>query len=87
VSPVAIRLMRILWPAFLAACAMQVLVFAFVDPQDIRWAGRALALSRQGVYTTAFFAFWTVIALACAMTVLLERPVDEPAESQSEGTS
>ena len=51
------RLMWIAWPAFLAAGVMEMLVFAMVDPEDLRWFGQPLALSRQGVYTLAFFAF------------------------------
>lgn len=65
------RLMWILWPAFLAACALELLVFAFVDPQELQWAGHTLAWSRQAVYTGAFFAFWGVAAVACACTALL----------------
>lgn len=65
------RMMWIVWPAFLAACAMELLVFAFVDPQDLHWAGHALQWSRQAVYTCAFFAFWGVVAGACWLTTLL----------------
>ena len=59
------------WPAFLAACALELLVFGFVDPNDMQWAGHPLALSRQGVYTVAFFLFWAIATaasvLACAL--------------------
>lgn len=65
------RLMWIAWPAFLAACALELLVFAFVDPQELHWAGHTLAWSRQAVYTAAFFAFWFVCMAACALTTLL----------------
>lgn len=65
------RLMWIAWPAFLMAGVLEILVFAFVDPQDLHWFGHPLALSRQGVYTMAFFAFWVVIMAAGALTTLL----------------
>ena len=65
------RLMWIAWPAFLAACLLEMLVFALVDPGDLQWAGQPLALSRQGVYTLAFFAFWGVTGVASALTTLL----------------
>ena len=65
------RMMGIVWPAFLAACAMELLVFAFVDPAELQWSGNALAWSRQAVYTCAFFAFWAVTAGACWLTTLL----------------
>ena len=50
------QLMWIAWPSFLAACVLEVLVFAFVDPHDLLWGGHAFDLSRQGVYSIAFFA-------------------------------
>jgi len=57
------KLMSITWPAFLSACALELLVFALIDPQDLHLAGRPLALSRQGVYTSAFFVFWLTAML------------------------
>ena len=67
------RLMWIGWPAFLAASVLELLVFAFVDPHELQWAGHALGWSRQAVYTLSFFAFWSVCMGACAMTTLLRR--------------
>ena len=58
--------MSILWPAFLLACVIELLVFALVDPADLRWGGEALALSRQAVYTAGFFVFWVLAAWARA---------------------
>ena len=35
------KLMWVVWPAFLAACILELVVFAMVDPQDMTWeAGR-----------------------------------------------
>jgi hypothetical protein len=65
------RIMWIAWPAFMAACALELVVFAFADPGDLQWGGHPLALSRQGVYTVAFFVFWIVSMGACALTTLL----------------
>ena len=65
------RLMGLLWPAFMAACLLEVTVFAFADPLDLHWGGQPLGWSRQGVYTVAFFAFWTISFAACAFTTLL----------------
>jgi hypothetical protein len=64
--------LQVLWPAFLAAGAMELLVFAHVDPSDLHtFGGGVIALSRQAVYTLAFFAFWVVIAAGCALSWLL----------------
>ncbi|KAB2902225.1 MAG: hypothetical protein F9K35_04405 [Burkholderiaceae bacterium] len=65
------RLMWIAWPAFLMAGVMEMVVFALVDPEDLHWFGQPLALSRQGVYTLAFFAFWGVTMVSSALTTLL----------------
>lgn len=73
----AARLMGITWPAFLAACVLELLVFAVVDPADLAWGGHALAWSRQATYTGAFFAFWLVTLAACWLTTLLRMSPQE----------
>jgi len=65
------RLMWILWPAFLVAGALEILVFAMVDPQDLHWFGQPLNWSRQTIYTTAFFVFWGMTMVSSALTTLL----------------
>lgn len=65
------RMMWIAWPAFLAACLLEMLVFALIDPGELHWMGQPLPLSDQGVYTIAFFAFWAVTMVASALTTLL----------------
>ena len=65
------RLMWIVWPAFLMAGLLEVLVFAMVDPQDLNWMGHPLGLSRQGIYTVASFVFWIITAVSSALTTLL----------------
>ena len=70
--------LQIVWPAFLMAGVLEMLVFALVDPGDLRWlGGEAIDVSRQAVYTLAFLAFWAVIAAAGAITTLLQRGSDE----------
>ncbi len=65
------RLMWIAWPAFLMAGVLEVLVFGMVDPQDLQWFGHPLELSRQGVYSLAFFVFWGIAMLSSGLTTLL----------------
>nr|WP_255428161.1 hypothetical protein [Ramlibacter cellulosilyticus] len=55
----------------MAACLLELLVFALVDPMELQWFGRDLGWSRQSVYTTSFFVFWLVTMGACALTTLL----------------
>jgi hypothetical protein len=56
----------VLWPAFLMACVLEVLVFAFVDPTSVY-------PSAPAVYTIGFFVFWGAIVAAGAITQLLQR--------------
>jgi hypothetical protein len=69
-------IMGVAWPAFIAACLLELLVFALVDPQDLHWSGQPLGLSRMGVYSAGFFLFWAVSSVGCALTALLARRQD-----------
>ena len=71
------RLMSILWPAFLAAGVLEILVFALVDPQELHWAGQPLGWSREAVYTVAFFVFWGIATISNGLTALLAMPASE----------
>ena len=68
------QLIGVLWPAFLLACGTETVVFAFVDPASLHWGGDSLQMSRQGIYTVAFFVFWAMAAAAGAFTALLSIP-------------
>jgi hypothetical protein len=72
------RMVAVVWPAFLMAGVIEMLVFAFADPDDLHWVGGApVTLSRSAVYTLAFFAFWLIVSTAGALTQLL---LQEPGE-------
>ncbi len=72
------RVVAIIWPAFLMAGVIEMLVFAFADPADLHWLGGApVTISRSAVYTLAFFAFWVILSTAGAITqLLLQEPGD-----------
>lgn len=75
------RALVVLWPAFLMAGVLEMMVFAVLDPEHMTWfGGEPLAWSRQAVYTVTFFIFWGVIACAGAVTALLlqAQPGAEP---------
>lgn len=62
----------VLWPAFLMAGVLEMIVFAFIDPWQLHgFGGQPLELSAMAIYTIAFFVFWGVIAIACGLTELL----------------
>lgn len=74
------RVVGVVWPAFLGACMLEMLVFALVDPHSLQWLGQPLPLSRQGVYSLAFFAFWAVAVLVGCLTLLVGQPVAVPTD-------
>ncbi|MEX8494156.1 hypothetical protein [Sphaerotilus sp.] len=66
------RLAAVMWPAFLMAGVLEMLVFSLVDPGELHWlGGSAVEADRKAVYTVAFFVFWVVIALGSALTQLI----------------
>ena len=48
------RLMWIIWPAFLMAGVLEMLVFAMVDPQDLQWFGSPLEWSQGDLHRGIF---------------------------------
>ena len=72
------RALQILWPAFMVAGVLEMLVFAVVDPADLRWfGGPSIGWSAQAVYTVTFLLFWALISTAGAMTALLSLEPDD----------
>jgi len=65
------RLMWILWPSFLIAAILEMVVFAFVDPQDLHWMHRTLDIGPKAAYSAGFFFFWAATSLSGALTTLL----------------
>ena len=69
--------MWIAWPAFLMAGVIEMLIFAVVDPDSLHWFGQPLQLSREGMYTIAFFVFWGIIMISSALTTVLSLSASE----------
>ncbi len=71
-------LLLILWPSFLGAGVMAMLVFSAAHAEDMKGFGGVLTeLSATGVYTLAFLAFWVVCAFSSALTVVLAGPAPD----------
>jgi len=77
------RVLWVVWPSFLMAGVLEMLVFSVADPADLSGFGGALAsLPAAAVYTLAFFCFWAVTAAAASITLLLAGSgVDAPART------
>lgn len=78
-SRIARFAMAVAWSSFLAAGVLELLVFAVVDPGELRWFGAApVELSPQAVYTLSFLIFWGVLALSSSLALLLvSLPADD----------
>lgn len=60
----------VLWPSFLVAGVLEMLVFSAVRPGDMHGFGGLLTqMSPIGVYTLAFFAFWAIVAVGVALAI------------------
>ena len=74
------RALQILWPAFLMAGVLEMLVFAVVDPAELHWfGGPPIDWPRQAIYSDTFLIFWMLISTAGALTALLSAPDSETA--------
>ena len=67
------RIAWILWPAFLVACAMEVVFFTLFDPTDLNFFGEPLEASRMTIYSVGFFAFWALGCASSFLTCFLQR--------------
>ena len=82
--PLHQRSLGVLWAAFLAASVLELVVFALVDPRELRWfGGRTLELAPNAVYSIAFLFFWAVVALGAALALLLCSRPPSPAQVRS----
>jgi hypothetical protein len=66
------------WAAFLVAAVLEIAVFALVDPTSLHTlSGAAVELSPTTVYSLAFLVFWGLTAVACVLTMVLQRSAEE----------
>ncbi len=75
------HVLLIIWPSFLIAGLLEMLVFSAANPEDMKGFGGLLTeMSAAGVYTVAFFCFWAISALGTTLTLMLSGPSaeDEP---------
>ena len=73
----SVRLGAVLWPAFLMAGVMEMLIFAVVDPNELHWFGQApIDWPREAIYSVTFFLCWIVTGLSSGLTALLALPAD-----------
>ena len=68
----------IIWPAFLGACALELVVFAAFDPHDCHWyhrlSGGHDSAGVLTIYSIGFVFFWLVGIGAGALSYALRTP-------------
>jgi hypothetical protein len=79
--------MIVLWPAFVAACLIEILVFASFDPQDMNLLGFRVEAERDTVYSMAFFAFWFVTSLVGLAVWSLTQSASRSTDARTTGMS
>jgi hypothetical protein len=60
----SLRVAQVLWPAFVMAGVLEMLVFSVLDPATLSF--RNWHPEPTTVYSLAFFVFWALIAAAAA---------------------
>jgi hypothetical protein len=71
------RTIQILWPSFIVAGIMDILMFAFFDPMEIMYQGSALFESRLAAYSAVFFIFWLFGASSSILTCYFQCSVSQ----------
>ena len=61
-----LHIAQILWPAFLTAGVLEMVVFAWVDPGALQLG--AWQPTPTTAYSLAFFMFWALVAFASGMS-------------------
>ncbi len=65
------QIMSVLWPSFLTAGVLEMLVFGLVDPLEAGSLGKYPEMSRQTVYALGFGVFWLITTVSSALSVWL----------------
>ena len=66
--------MLIVWPAFMVAAALEMMVFAVLDPESLALLGEQVDWSRNTVYSVTFLIFWCMFMVCSAITLQLASP-------------
>ncbi len=76
--------MVILWPAFLAAAALNALFFSMFDPSDLMIHGVPLEIDKLAAYAIGFGISFVFSAISSFMTWSLTKPPEsQPIERRS----
>lgn len=66
-----LRIMQILWPAFLMATVGVGLLFSMVDPDELVIFGQPMAGAHMSAYGCGFLMLWALCSVSAATTLWL----------------
>jgi hypothetical protein len=73
-TPRTLHVAQILWPAFLIAAVMEMVVFAWVDPAQLRFG--SWHPDPNTAYSLAFLVFWSLVTISSAISHwLMKQPI------------
>lgn len=70
------RVIWILCLSFVVAVTADTILFALVDPLELRLLGRLLGASRMAFYAISLVALWLLVAALSAFVCFLHRPTE-----------
>ena len=72
-----VRILSVLWPAFIVSIVLEGLVFTVFDPMAMRWTD-ALGepFSPLAVYSVGFLVIWALVSAAVALARSFALPGD-----------
>lgn len=62
------RMIQVLWPSFIVAGAMDIVLFTLLDPLELIYQGSPLFDTRLDAYSVGFFLFWLFGAASSILT-------------------
>lgn len=62
------RIILVLWPSFIAAGVMDIVLFTLLDPIALSYQDAPLFTTRLSAYSWGFFLFWLFGAVSSALT-------------------
>ena len=67
----------VVWPAFLVAGVLEMLLFARLDPLDLHWFGQNPEWGRDSIYSVCFLVLWAGCSISAWLTMTLITEVGE----------
>jgi hypothetical protein len=80
----------VLWPSFIVAGIVEIIVFTFFDPRELYLLGYPVSFSTIATYSIGFFALWCICAASSCATRFFQRAgkaINEEAVTRSAPTA